>query len=125
MKFTAKKHNEKYHYYCEVVITPKGRVLYARPSHCEVLIKIACKKLKCTRDELCNMCPPCAQFTWLDWLCYTTGCIAVWYEGYTWYPNDKQKDTLKYLIRNKCVDFNIKEYTESQMLRDIQFLKGE
>lgn len=109
MKFTAKSHNAKYHYYCEVVISPKGRVIYARPSHCELLISIACKKLNCTREELCHMCPIDYAFLWLEWLCKTTGYIAVYYEGYTGTPNDKQKDTLKYLIRNKCVGFEIKE----------------
>jgi hypothetical protein len=62
---------------------------------------------------------------WLEWLCYITGYIAVWYEGYLWYPNDKQKETLKYLIRNKCVDFELKEINQLKMNKDIQFLKGE
>ena len=125
MIFSAKKHNETHYHYCEVVISPKGRVLYARPSHCEILIKIACKKLKCTREELYKMCPLHAHFMWLEWLCYMTGYIAVWYEGYLWYPNDKQKETLKYLINNKCVDFVLKEHPQYKIDRDIQFLKGE
>lgn len=104
MKFSAITHNLKYKYYCEVIISPKGNIYYATPSHQQCLLQIACKKYKKSEQEIADMCPPEFHADYLQWLCDITGYICVWYHYITGTPNDKQLERINYLIRNNCID---------------------
>ena len=104
MKFSALTHNLKYHYYCEVVISPKGNIYYARPSHNDFLEKVACKKFNITKQELADRCPAEYWFNYNKWLCDITGYVCVWYHAINGTPNEAQLEAIKYLERNKCID---------------------
>lgn len=67
----------------EGIIQADGTVLYAHPSHQELLIKLAMEKEHCSRDELFGMCPPEYHYDFLSWLCIQSGnCISVWRNFY-------------------------------------------
>ena len=77
-KFDLMKHIQTYVNYLEVVILEDGTVEYAVPSHQEKLIHIACEKLKCSRKELIDMCPPEYYGDFIVWLCQLTKAVSVW-----------------------------------------------
>ena len=98
--FDLEKHKQTYVNYLEVMIDEDGTIHYAVPSHQEFAIKAACKKLKISRDELCEITPQEYYFDWLTWLVMQTGMIAVWNNGYVGEANKKQKNVLKKLKIN-------------------------
>lgn len=75
--FDVEQHKKTYVNYLEVIIGEGGKVAYAIPSHQEALIKIACRKLGVTRQELNAMCPKDYCFDFMTWLCTITGCCSV------------------------------------------------
>lgn len=101
--FDLEKHMEKYINYLEVIILPTGKVVYAVPSHQEMLIKIAMKKYMKTRTEIEEMCPEDMYCLYMDWLLSITDCVAVWSQGYIGNPNRFQKNVLKKFKDNKLI----------------------
>ena len=97
-EFDLKKHMETYINYLEVIMLPSGKILYAVPSHQELLINIAMKKYNKTRKEIEDMCPESMYYDYLTWLLDITGCIAIWSHTYTGKPNRIQKQVLNQLI---------------------------
>ena len=82
----------------EAVILSDGTIMYARPSHQELLIQLAMEKNECTRDELSAACSAEYYCRFIDWLCLQTGCISVW-EDFFLGPalSSAQKNSLKKL----------------------------
>ena len=76
--FDVYKHVIRFPHYLEVIIDNKGKVHYAVPSHQEKLIRVACDKFNCTREQLNEMCPPEYYFDFLQWLLIQTDCVSVW-----------------------------------------------
>lgn len=76
--FDAEQHEKTFIHYLEVVIDENGKIMYAVPSHQEMLIKLACEKLNVTREELNAMCPQEYYFDLMTWLCKVSGACAVW-----------------------------------------------
>lgn len=79
--FNAEQHKKIFTHYLEVVIDENGKIMYAVPSHREMMIKLACEKLNVTREELNAMCPQEYYFDFMTWLCKISGACAVW-EGF-------------------------------------------
>lgn len=78
--FDIEKHKATFVNYLEVVILHNGAVVYAVPSHQEMLIKLACLKTGMTRDQLKDACPREYYFDFTKWLCMMSGAVAVWNE---------------------------------------------
>lgn len=97
--FDIETHKKIFINYLEVIITIDGTIMYAVPSHQEKLIAIACEKLKLSRDELYNICPPEYYFDIMMWLCQITNSIALWNEHMIGIPNEVQKKALEKLIK--------------------------
>lgn len=76
--FNIEQHKKKFINYLEVVIDENGKIMYAVPSHQEKLIRLACEKLKVTREELNTMCPEECYFDFVKWLCKVSGACAAW-----------------------------------------------
>lgn len=77
-EFDIQKHKETFVNYLEVIIGANGKVVYAVPSHQQLLEKLACLQLGVSREELGDMCPPEYYCDYMDWLCSITGAMAVW-----------------------------------------------
>lgn len=77
-EFDIERHKETFVHYLEVVIDENGKIMYAVPSHQEMLIKLACEKLNVSRNELDAMCPEEYCFDFMIWLCKVSGACAVW-----------------------------------------------
>jgi len=77
-EFHIEKHKAAFTNYLEVLIAADGTIMYAVPSHQELLIKLACERLGVTRDELKTMCPRKYYVDYMRWLCLLTGAMAVW-----------------------------------------------
>lgn len=65
-------HKEQYNY-CEVVIFPDGTIEDARPSHCEMLLKITGEDREIIYDKMPINAGPVA------WLVDYTNCCSIWY----------------------------------------------
>ena len=76
--FDIEQHEKTFIHYLEVVIDENRKIMYAVPSHQEMLIKLACEKLNVTREELNAMCPQEYYFDLMTWLCKVSGACAVW-----------------------------------------------
>ena len=76
--FDIEQHKKTFIHYLEVVIDENGKIMYAVPSHQEMLIKLACEKLNVTRGELIAMCPQEYYFDFMTWICKVSGACAVW-----------------------------------------------
>lgn len=81
-KFDLDKHRQTFIHYLEVVIDENGKIMYAVPSHQEMMIKLACKKHNITREKLYDMCPEDYYFDFMPWLSQMSGACAVW-ENFT------------------------------------------
>lgn len=81
-EFDIEKHKKKYVHYLEIIIEENGHVVYAVPSHQERMIKLACNKLRISRNELGALCPREYYFDYLRWLSMQSGAIAVWEDAY-------------------------------------------
>lgn len=99
--FDIEIHKQTFINYLEVIIREDGTVEYAVPSHQEKLIALACEKLKMTRNELNDFCPPAYYFDFTRWLCQVSDCVALWNEHMMGVPNDAQKKTIHTLIEEK------------------------
>lgn len=89
-KFDAEKHKETFVSYLELVILENGSIEYAVPSHQEKAIKLACDKLKVSREELEGLCPREWWCDYLAWLLKISGAVAVW-ENRAYYSTISQK----------------------------------
>lgn len=99
--FDMEQHKKTFINYLEVVIDENGKIMYAVPSHQEKLIKLACKKLNVTRDELNAMFQEECYFDFVKWLCKVSGACAAWntyLESYKF--TERQIETLKALKDN-------------------------
>ena len=98
--------------YCEVLIFPNGKIVYAEPSHVKALIKYVGK----TEEEIYSEMPIDASP--LYWLINYTKCVVVYTNGYI-RPKKctvAALSTLKTLIHenltcNKCFTVN-EQWTE-------------
>ena len=97
-QFDIDKHKKTFINYLEVIIHEDGTVHYGVPSHQEYLVRLACRKLACSREHLDSLCP---QEWWVDfmrWLCGVTNSVAVWNTFIEYYTlNDNQIKTLEQL----------------------------
>lgn len=92
--FDVTTHKATFTNYLEVVITKDGTIVYACPSHNDVMARIAVM-MGVHSDE-------CPEAMWLDfdgWLREVTGCVCVWTGGYLGDPNEKQQQALEMLRR--------------------------
>ena len=97
-KFDIEDHKKTYVDYLEVIIDVNGEIMYAVPSHQEMLIRMACEKLDVYRDELMDMCPQEYYCDFMKWLCGITKAVAVWNRFvYAPYVNKKQILSLRSL----------------------------
>lgn len=99
-KFDIETHKKTFVNYLEVVIREDGTVEYAVPSHQEKLIRIAMDRLKVTKQELYNLCPPEYYFDVVKWQCMVSRCVAVWDDFYIGTPNEMQQRALQELKSN-------------------------
>ena len=78
-EFDVKTHVDTFHYYCEVVIWPDGKIEYAVPSHTEKLLQIYCEIHGLTREEAIE---DLRTKVWndCDYVMKETGIIEVWYD---------------------------------------------
>lgn len=95
--FDIERHKQTFINYLEVIILNDGTIEYATPSHQEKLISIACSKLSVSRDRLNDLCPKEYYFSFMNWLCMVSECIAVWNTCAIGELNEKQKEALKRL----------------------------
>lgn len=90
--------------YCEIILSPHGKVIIIDPSHTETAIKYAMEKDHCTRqdiiDEMPTTCYP------IEWLVDKYNLVAVWYSGYMYCSkfNRFQKRSINILIKNGLID---------------------
>lgn len=91
-------HKANYINKLEVVITEKGDVYYAHPSHISVMEHLACEKLGVTAQELSDMCPPEYYFNWMYWVSTKSKAIAVYNDRCCGdFPNKKQQHVIERL----------------------------
>lgn len=76
--FSIDIHKSTFTNYLEVVIASDGTVMYAVPSHQEMLIYLACKKCGIDRDTLIMQCPKEYYCDFITWLSKISGACAVW-----------------------------------------------
>lgn len=95
--FDLEVHKRTFKNYLEVILREDGTIEYAVPSHQERLIAIALEKLKVSRQELYDSCPPEYYFDVIVWLCKITGCVSVWDEFFMGTCNEAQVSALKML----------------------------
>lgn len=91
-KFDVETHKATFVNYLEVVVTENGTILYAHPSHNDVMEKIASIK-GVSHEE----CPVERWFDYDGWLREVSGCVCVWNEGFMGVPNEAQERTLETL----------------------------
>lgn len=92
--FDVETHKATFTNYLEVVIAPSGAIVYAHPSHVDVMARMANLRGIGSDD--------CPRDRWLDydgWLREVTGCVCVWNEGYLGEPNDRQEESIRMLVR--------------------------
>ena len=92
--FDVSTHKATFVNYLEVVITPSGTVVYANPSHQDVMVRLANAKGVYSDD--------CPRDRWCDydrWLMEVTGCVCVWTCGYAGEPNTRQREVIEMLRR--------------------------
>lgn len=99
--FNLDTHKKTFINYLEVVITEDGTIVYAVPSHQEMLISITRQKLNVTREELYRLCPEEYYFDLMEWLCKESGCIAVWNEHMVGKANGNQQRIIKILVEEE------------------------
>lgn len=97
-KFDINQHKKHYVNYLEVLISPKGDVEYAVPSHQEKLIAICMDKLKVSRQGLSDLTPEEYYFDFLTWLCKISGYVSVWNDFICYFEiTNNQLSTLRQL----------------------------
>lgn len=99
-EFDMAKHKLHYVNYLEIVIESDGHIMYAVPSHQELMIRLACKAKNMTRNQLDKACPPEYYGDFIKWLSMQSGAIAVWDAWYEGDANEAQKQKLHEL--KKC-----------------------
>lgn len=106
--FDIERHKKTFINYLEVVIDENGKIMYVVPSHQEKLIKLACEKLKVTREELNAMCPEEYYCDFVTWIYKVSGACAVWNTYIEFYRlTERQITALKALKDNRLYKGNI------------------
>ena len=103
-RFDLETHKKTFIDYLEIVISPKGIIHYAIPSHNAILEKIIAKKHKIPREEIAKLCPSEFWYDYQTWLCKESGYIIVWGEPHSnvvGIPNKYQQATLELLKKEK------------------------
>ena len=99
--FNIITHKKTFIDYLEVVIDDKGKIMYAVPSHMEMLIKIYMERYNVSREEIIHKLtydPPWEYGLDMSaWLCDKLNCICVWNDSYKGKPNQVQLNKLKTL----------------------------
>lgn len=98
--FNLELHKKTFINYLEVVISPKGTIYYATPSHNAALERVLMNMLKINIKELWQLCPKEYQYNYNEWLCFKSGYIMVWGKPNSFIvgvPNEKQQETLEML----------------------------
>lgn len=99
--FNIITHKKTFVNYLEVVIDDKGNIMYAVPSHMEILIKIYMERYNVSREEIIHKLtydPPWEYGLDMSaWLCEKLNCICVWNDTYKGKPNQIQLNKLKTL----------------------------
>lgn len=93
--FDMTTHKSTFINYLEVVVTENGTILYAHPSHNDVMARIA--KLRGVNSE---DCPRERWFDYDGWLREVSGCVCVWNDGVMGVPNEAQERSLE-TLRNE------------------------
>lgn len=98
--FDVATHKKVFVHYLEVIIDEDGTIIYGVPSHQEVLIRLACRKLGVDREALNKLCPKEYYFDFMEWLSLVSGAIAVWeYRTMGHKYNESQIEALSMLKR--------------------------
>lgn len=92
--FDIDKHKQHFVNYCEVIITPDGKVHYAVPSHQGFMERYGAAEKGMSLDDFIYSCPEDMYARYLEWLMLETGCIPCWGKGYIGDPNPRQKAAL-------------------------------
>lgn len=104
-------YKKKYPYYCEVIITPNGKIYKANPSHQVALMIIAANNRQMGYKEFIEWSAQNYSrsdlILWLDTLLKETGCIAVWYNFFEGNPNNNQLKALDKLKKLEVCNINI------------------
>lgn len=97
------KYKKENPYYCEVLISPSGKIYEAIPSHEYMLCYILAKRKKMTYEEFYEWsfenCTLIEKLNWLDYLIKQTHWVPVWTHWYKGFPNNRQKNALLKLKR--------------------------
>lgn len=100
-KFDLETHKKTFVCYLEVIILEDGTIEYAVPSHQQKLLELYMKKYNVKREDVMDMCPPEYYFSPNEWLCKETGAISVWDYFFIGNYNEKQKEVLEMLKKEK------------------------
>ena len=92
--FDIDEHKRHFTNYCEVIITPDGKIQYAVPSHQGFMEKYGAKLKGMCLDDFIYSCPKSMYARYQEWLILETGCIPCWNSGYIGDPNPRQKSAL-------------------------------
>ena len=103
----VRAHQDEFIHYCEILISPTGDVVLARPSHQEAIIRIAQEILNVDRDTLYDIVS--LEFSPLSYFMDRFGYIMVWYDlaRTPFKITDQQKETLKLLIKEEILSREI------------------
>ena len=102
--FSIETHKKTFVSYLEVIMDEDGEIFYAVPSHqhklCEIYMqRFGIEDYDKARDEI-------VEATWtvgldiVEYLCSKTNCLAIWFEHYRGYPNEKQLKKLEELFNS-------------------------
>lgn len=94
--FDLLTHKSTFRNYLEVVIARNGAIVYANPSHTDVLARMYAMM---TGGDAIEDCPRSRYAEYDEWLMEQTGCVCVWNCGYTGRPNERQAEALGMLRR--------------------------
>lgn len=113
-----KYHMSKYKNYCEAIIFPKGSIIYAVPSHSNMLLDIYAAKNKYPRENIWDYIS--VEDYCLDWILQQTQCVAVWYDHFAFHDlTEKQHATIKKLAEAGCIHSAWKDTS----IEDMMYLK--
>jgi hypothetical protein len=98
--FDLETHKKTFANYFEAVIAPNGTVLYACPSHLEVLERLYC--LRTGRDAMDDV-PRERWLDVLDWLMEQTGCICAWTGGTMGRIGTMEQEETVRMLERECL----------------------
>jgi hypothetical protein len=98
--FDIETHKKTFTNYLEVIVLEDGTIVYAVPSHQMKLMELACERLRITKEELADRCPPEMYGDYNAWLCKISRSVALYNVGMTGVANQKQKEVIQELKDN-------------------------